>query len=367
MLHPVIFYQISFLTIAGAGIAQIMGANEKKHWSEGFRHRLHFCIKQAERNKICLKGEMHMCTAISVTAKGHYFGRNLDFHHGFGETVTITPRNFPFSFSDRHFAMIGTARVEDGYPLYFDATNEAGLSMAGLYFPGNAVYVPEQWGSVSSFELIPWILSQCASVEEAKIQMQSCLINEKAYRCDMPPSPLHWLIADKHGAITVEQTKAGLSVCDNPVGVLTNNPPFEMQMMRLSDYLGLSKETPKNRFAPDVVLEPYSRGMGAIGLPGDFSSVSRFVKACFVKENSMFGETEQEQVIQFFHILRAVEQPCGCVKVGDAYEKTIYTSCCNTETGTYYYTTYDNSTIRAVEMYEEELNCAQTISHQMNS
>ena len=85
-----------------------------------------------------------MCTAITFQTRDHYFGRNLDFEHGFGEKVVITPRNYPFTFRNTgrlntHYAIIGMAVVDNNYPLYFDGTNEAGLSMAGLYFPGNFV------------------------------------------------------------------------------------------------------------------------------------------------------------------------------------------------------------------------------------
>ncbi len=109
-----------------------------------------------------------MCTAATLTTSDHYFGRNLDLEVSFGEGVTITPRNFEFEFRRAeplrtHHAMIGMATVADGYPLYYDATNEHGLSMAGLNFPENAVYFPEADGAtnITPFEFIPWILGQC--------------------------------------------------------------------------------------------------------------------------------------------------------------------------------------------------------------
>ena len=88
-----------------------------------------------------------MCTAIRYCKGDHYFGRNLDLPKGFSEEVTITPRNYPFHFRNglhllHHHAMIGMATISGGYPLYYEATNEKGLSMAGLNFPGNAVYLP---------------------------------------------------------------------------------------------------------------------------------------------------------------------------------------------------------------------------------
>ena len=146
-------------------------------------------------------------------------------------------------------------------------------------------------------------------------------------------------------------------IYDNPVGVLTNNPPFDEQLFQLNNYMHLSPKTPKNSFSDKLSLNAYSRGMGALGLPGDLSSQSRFVRAAFVKMNSLSGNSENESVSQFFHILGAVDQQRGCCEVGEGkYEITIYTSCCNADKGIYYYTTYDNHQITAVNMYNEDLD-----------
>ena len=304
-----------------------------------------------------------MCTAITFLAKNHYFGRNLDFEFDFGESVVVVPRNYSFQYryketSHRHFALIGMALIEDNYPLYFDATNEYGLSMAGLYFPGNAVYLPyiENADNITPFEFIPWILSQCKDVPQAKTLLNRLNLADTPFSDKYPLSPLHWIIADKNGSITVEPTADGVKIFDNPIGVLTNNPPFDFHMHNLANYMNLTRDEAINRFAPNHTITPYSRGMGAIGLPGDLSSASRFIRAAFVKLNSVCDNTESSAVNQFFHILRSVEQQKGCAKAGDLYEKTIYTSCCNTDKGIYYYTTYDNSQINGVCMHNTNLD-----------
>lgn len=314
-----------------------------------------------------------MCTAISVCAKNHYFGRNLDFERDFGEQITITPRNYRFRFangvtSEHHYAMIGMALCVDSYPLYFDATNEKGLSMAGLNFPKNACYKDAIPGkdNIASYEFIPWILTQCKNVAEAEKLMKNINITNEAFRSDMPPSPLHWIVADKNSSVTVEQTENGMKIYGNPVGVLTNNPAFDMQLYNLSNYMHVSPNDPENKFSDKLNLETYSRGMGGLGLPGDLSSMSRFVKACFVKLNSIWGETEQKNVHQFFHILYSVYQQKGCAKVGNDYEITNYSSCCNTDKGIYYYTTYYNSNINAVDMYRENLDAGELIVYNIN-
>lgn len=304
-----------------------------------------------------------MCTAVTYKTGGAYFGRTLDYERSFGEEVVITPRRYPFSFrcGERlasHYAMIGMARVEDAYPLYFDAMNERGLYMAGLNFTESARYAEgrSKARGVAQFELIPYLLGSCATLDEAREALLELAVTGEPFNDRLPVAKLHWLIADSEGAMTVEAVAGGLFLYDNRVGVLTNEPPFEMQMQQLNNYMGLSPDEPKNRFSDRLELRAYSRGMGALGLPGDLSSQSRFARAAFVKMNSVSDSGEEESVSQFFHILGAVEQVRGCCSVGDGYEITRYTSCCSAERGIYYYTTYGNRSISAVDMRRAELD-----------
>lgn len=304
-----------------------------------------------------------MCTAITFKMKNAYFGRNLDIERSYNECVTITPRNFALKFRmkdmiKKHYAIIGMATVIDNYPLYFDATNEFGLSMAGLNFPDNAVYFPPETNkdNITSFEFIPWILSQCKNLDEARVllaRINLCNIN---FSENLPLSPLHWIIADKCCAITVESVKEGLGIYDNPVGVLTNNPPFYYHMTHLCNYINITPNEPENRFG-SVSLMPYSRGMGGIGLPGDLSSSSRFVRAAFIKLNSICESDENSSISQFFHILSSVSMLRGAARIAkDECEITEYTSCVNMDKGIYYYNTYENNCICAVDMYKCNLN-----------
>lgn len=209
---------------------------------------------------------------------------------------------------------------------------------------------------VCQFEFIPWILGQCESVDEAKKMLNRISLVNTPYSEQLPVAQLHWIIADKTKSITVESMADGLHVYDNPVGVLTNNPPFPQQMFQLNNYINLSPKQPENTFAKDLNLKIYSRGMGALGLPGDLSSASRFARVAFAKINSKSGGGEEESVSQFFHILNSVDQQRGCCEVDEGkYEITLYTSCCNATKGIYYYTTYDNHQITAVDMHREDL------------
>ena len=254
-----------------------------------------------------------MCTAATYTTDSFYFGRNLDYEFSYGDEVTITPRAYPFSLRcmgdfRTKYAMIGMAYVAGEYPLYYDAVNEKGLGIAGLNFVGNAVYHPAQDGksNVAQFELIPWLLGSCATLAEVRTLLAKTNIVNIPFSEQLPLAQLHWLIADKTGSIVVESTADGLHIYDNPVGVLTNNPPFPQQLFALNNYRALSPRTPAVAFADGLDLPVYSRGLGALGLPGDLSSQSRFVRAAFVRMNAKSGSSEAESVGQFFHILHAV-------------------------------------------------------------
>lgn len=305
-----------------------------------------------------------MCTAVTYKTNDFYFGRTLDYEFSYGEEITITPRNYPFNFRKAgdmksHYAIIGMAHVADGYPLYYDGVNERGLGMAGLNFVGNAHFNEAADGkdNIAQFEFIPWILSQCATVSEAAELLGKINLTNMPFSERFPVSDLHWIVSDSVSALTVESVKDGLKIYDNPVGALTNNPPFDMQMFNLNNYMGLSSSSPENKFAECLELKTYSRGMGALGLPGDLSSQSRFVRAVFTKMNSVSAKGEKESVSQFFHILNSVDQQRGCCCMGDGkYEITIYTSCCNASRGIYDYTTYDNHQISGVDMHKEDLD-----------
>ncbi len=310
-----------------------------------------------------------MCTAATYQSKDFYFGRTLDYEFSYGEEIVVMPENFLLNlrFTEKmqhHHAIIGMAHVADGYPLYYDAVNDKGLGMAGLNFVGNASYadVSQDSVNVAQYEFMQYVLATCENVREARELIERINLVGTPFSDNLPASPLHWLIADESGAVTVESMSDGMHICDNPVGVLTNNPPFDYQMFNLNNYMGLSESQPENSFSKELELKAYSRGMGGLGLPGDLSSQSRFVRAAYTKMKSISGDTEESSVSQFFHILGSVDQTRGLCEVEpDRYEITIYTSCCNATRGIYYYTTYDNHQISAVDMHRCDLSSNELI------
>lgn len=311
-----------------------------------------------------------MCTAICYRSNSSYFGRNLDLDRGYGERVVITPRNYEIKMRcetkvKSHYAMIGMASVVDEFPLYYEATNEKGLSIAGLNFPENAVYyrLAKEKRNVAPFEFIPWILSQCADVDEARALMEKTNLVNINFSEQLPLSPLHWMVSDKKRSIVAEPLADGMKIYDNPFEVLTNNPPFEFHRTLASHYMELGTGYAVTKFKPCIPMKNYSLGMGAMGLPGDYSSASRFVRALFVKENSVSGQDEGSKVNQFFHILNSVAMPKGCVRTSGGFEYTRYSSCCNADTGSYYYTTYEKNEIREISMYGVDLNESQLFTY----
>ena len=311
-----------------------------------------------------------MCTAISYTQNHHWFGRNLDMECSFGEEIIITPRNYRIDFrskssSFKNYAIIGTGIVKDSYPLYYDAANEHGLAMAALRY-ADAKYATPISGkdNIASFELILWVLSQCKNIDETKKLLKKANVTNTAFTKDMPPSPLHWIISDKKTSLTLECESGETKIYENPIGVLTNMPSFDKQLFNLNNYINLTANHPESRFAKGLDLSAYSRGMGAIGMPGDWSSMSRFVRATFAKYNSVSFENP----VQFFYMLGTTTQIKGCTITEDGkYEYTVYASCYDTELGVYYYKTYENFAIGAVDMRKENLNASELIKHKMIS
>lgn len=297
-----------------------------------------------------------MCTAIFDNRCGAFFGRTLDLEYSLGEEIVVCHKEYPIALrhhsgAERRYSVMGVATVRDGFPLFYDGVNEAGVAAAALNFPVSAKYADfkEEKLNLASFELIPYVLGTCGSLAEVRELFENVNITSDGFSTALPPSPLHWIFADKGGAVTVESTAEGLKVYDNPVGVLTNEPKFDFQLTRLADYSNLDALPPKNSLCRDFQPTRYSRGLGGVGLPGDFSSPSRFVRAVFVKKH--ISSDGAGRVERFFHTMRSVFVPRGCVITDEGREvETVYTSCIDLETLTYHFTTYARSEIRSIPL-----------------
>ncbi len=311
-----------------------------------------------------------MCTAIGIRDNGLYFGRTLDIERSYGEEVIITPRNYSFDFkyegtNKNHSAVMGMGAVINSFPLYYEAVNEFGVCMAGLNFPKSAHYVKkgsEKAHSVPSYEFIPWVLINAKSTDEAEMLIKETEITDDSFMEGLPCATLHWIIADAERAITVEAMRGEIRIYENPFYVMANEPPFDFHTANISNYMHLCKEQPLNSFSSRVDLQASSMGLGALGLPGDFSSPSRFIRASFNALNAVSLGGGIPSVNQLFHVFETVAQPMGSNVLHDGkYEISLYTCVIDAERKIYYYRTYGNSRINAVSMTKENLDVSNLI------
>ncbi len=291
-----------------------------------------------------------MCTAINL---GRIFGRTFDYEHSFGEQLIVTPREkVTYGMSKNRYASMGVGVLQNGEALYFDGVNEYGLCGAALNFPNYSCYHGELQGKarINSGSLVGFILGFCKDINDVR-----GVFNNISVSRDGEHTPLHWMFSDSKGSVTVESVAEGLMIYDNPVGVLANSPPFPYQLANLAGYWHLQAETPKDNLT-DGLIPAYSRGMGGVGLPGDFSSCSRFVRALFLKKNTLCVDeaNPMDEVNRFFHIASSLSIPYGSV-VTDSGEQvcTRYISCADKEELTYYFTSYGCRGISCVSLSDD--------------
>ena len=283
--------------------------------------------------------EVFMCTAIAINFDGLYFGRTMDIEFNFDGRIVTAPRRFILSEKNAeglavHYAVTGMARVVNGYPLFADAFNEAGLCMAALSFPQTAKYFDtcsDFSVNLSPFELIPHVLGKCANLKEAREELSKVRIVDVSFSKDVPNTPLHWIVSDNSGSIAVEPTDKGLIIYDNKTGILTNEPPFPFHEKNTRLYSHLTADSMKEN--------GLGFGMGAVGLPGDWSSPSRFIRADFLRRTveARRSATESEYVDCFFSVLEALSVPRGAVRSNDGKPHfTQYSCCMDVQNGIYY-------------------------------
>lgn len=279
------------------------------------------------------------------------------------EKIAVMPREFAFGTKRagtllKHYAMIGVARVEDGCPLYAEACNEKGLCMAGLNFPANAVYKyrgEKGQTELAPYELIPYVLGKCASVDEAEKLLSDVEVVGERFRPHLPLAPLHWIISDDKRNIVFECTSEGARIFDDPFGVLTNNPPFPYHAENVKNYEHLSPDN-KN-FTVRVGKADFSEGEGGVGLPGDLTSKSRFVKAWFCLKNSVCGDSTESKVAHVLAMLGTVAMTGGAVVTAEGRaDVTRYSCCIDAANAIYYYRTYDKLKVGKIALGQADVD-----------
>ena len=297
-----------------------------------------------------------MCTAISIDSG--MFGRTLDLECSYGEGVIIKPRCFSLKgtngerISGGH-AIIGVGTVREGYPLYYDAMNEHGVYIAGLNFPFSArFHSPEKCNDkcrITVYELIPYVLSRVKSSREAINMLREAVIIEAPFNPNLASARLHWMVADTDHCAVIECEEHGMKIYDNTIGVLTNEPSFDFHLKNLSRYISLSPNEPHGSPFMGEVAQRRSNAVGGFGLPGDFTSESRFIRAAFI--SSSYVSKKKICAGDLFHILDSVAIARGVVRKDDGENIiTVYTSVADANSLSYHYTTYDNRDVRRVSM-----------------
>ena len=303
-----------------------------------------------------------MCTALSFKINNKcFFGRNMDLPYFFGQRPIFIPAGFEYlnRVSAKNDVLqksiLGMGTIIDGHPAMAEAMNNKGLACAGLNFSGYACFSSQTDNTkvnIAPYDFILWALSNFSTVKEVqnackKLNLVSIPINEST-----PVSQLHWMLCDRSGdSIVVEATESGILVYDNPVGVMTNNPEFPWHITNLREYLKISAANPENANWSNFELSPLGVGAGTLGMPGDFSSVSRFVRAAFIKANLPKDIEPGDEVGQFFHMLDYCAMVKGGVLTADGvYDYTTYSSCMDLTSGIYYFKNYNNSRINAVSL-----------------
>lgn len=240
--------------------------------------------------------------------------------------------------------MAGMAALFDGKPLFYDAVNEHGLFIAALNFAESAAYFPKKEGfiNLASFEVIPFVLGRCSNAKQAENLLKKVNITNESFSSELPNTPLHWFVADKESAFALESLSDGLHIKNDPAEVLTNEPPLDFHLRNLSNFSALSSREKASSFSENLMIKPFSLGNGTFGLPGDFSSASRFVRASFVKENSLCSDCESEGITCLFKILSSVSMPEGCVRLENGEVEHTLCSTCATEDGKYLFKTSKN-------------------------
>lgn len=305
-----------------------------------------------------------MCTAMTLrNRQGEiFFGRTMDFSWPLTPSLYVVPQGSVWDNAPR------TARIRDRYSFlgigqelapaggeqagasvfFADGVNEAGLAAAALYFPGYAEFeaAPEESAlSIGSLDMVRFLLGSFASVSEARSILPSVRIVGIRDSITGTVSPLHWFLCDRSGeTLVVERTSAGLGLYFNPAGVLTNSPDFPWHITNLRNYMNVTPGQAAGASWDNLALTPFGQGAGTDGLPGGYAPPARFVRTAFERSHILPPDGTEETVTAGFHILSGVSIPKGVVRTARGEpDYTQYTAFMNTNTGEYFFRTYENS------------------------
>lgn len=310
------------------------------------------------------------CTALHLKAKdgGIVVGRTMEFGLDTQSDAVVVPAGTKLtsSLEDKSkgiqyttkYGMVGANFLNK--KMIVDGLNEKGLYVGALYLPGYADY-PEGTSenaakSMAPEDYVAWLLANCASVAEVKANYNQVMVVQHAIKDIGGQSfPGHWLITDNTGAsIVIEPIGKTLKLHENPLGVLTNSPSFDWHMINLSNYANLSATNVKPIDFKTTKVNTFGQGSGLVGLPGDYTPPSRFVRAVAFSQSAIQLPTAKETMPQVFHVMNAFDIPLGAIQEKDGdkihYDFTQWTSSADLKNVTYAIKTYKNQTIRNIDV-----------------
>lgn len=326
------------------------------------------------------------CTGITLTAADGSVvrGRTLEFGRPLNSDVILIPRSFAFVGTTpdgkedglrwtAKYAAAGANGV--GLPIIVDGLNEKGLSGGLFYFPGFAGYQDvapgERSRALAPWQLLTWALTSFATVDEVRAALPSVKVGAATLPAWGIVPPAHYFLADATGkAITVEYVAGALHVYDNPLGVITNAPTFDWHMTNLRNYITISPRSEAPVQLKSVTLDPLSTGGNLFGIPGDFSSPSRFVRATVFAHMTPQPATGDDAVTAGFHILDNFDIPKGSVPEpagsDPPYEITEWTTMSDLKALTFFIWTYDNRAIRTLDLTQVALDGAEIVTYKLD-
>lgn len=321
--------------------------------------------------------QMEACTGIKLTAadKSVVHGRTLEFGIKIDTTAVVVPRGYEFVGSTPQgkglsykakYAAVGVIAFSN--LAIMDGMNEKGLAVGTFYFPGFAEYASidasNQSKALSPLEFSNWIVTQFATVEEVKAALDSVVIAPTVNKEWGPTAPpFHYLVLDKNGnGLVIEPIKGKLVAYDNKLGVLTNSPTFDWHMTNLRNFINLTPINVSPLKINGVEFAPFGQGSGMVGLPGDFTPPSRFVRAAIFEVASIPSKNAEEAILQTFHVLNQFDIPVGVARSNGGENGVVHTdytmiTCArDPQALKYYFRTYEDQTIKVVDLKKFDLD-----------
>jgi choloylglycine hydrolase len=315
------------------------------------------------------------CTGITIKPKDGslIFARTLEFALDINSNVIIVPRGKEYVGSTpaekpglrwkTKYGMAGMNAFD--MPVIVDGLNEKGLHVGLFYFPGFAKYqeikAEEAGKALAPWELGVFLLGTCSDVKEAVAAARDVRVGEVVQKDMGFVPPVHYIVTDAKGkSVVLEYTGGELMVHDNPFGVMSNSPPFDWHMTNLSNYVNMTVSNVPKIEVGGKEVRGLGQGSGMLGIPGDFTPPSRFVRAVAFSKSALPVDTAKEGVLQAFHILNQFDIPKGATRGVDhgkeVADYTLWTTAADLKNLRYYFRTYDNSKIRMIDLKSADLD-----------